>query len=280
MSPAAGLRVVEGAQRPPPARQPRDAAPKLSVRGVSLSFPAPKGAGRVQVLQDVDLALQPGEFCSIVGPSGCGKSTLLSVISGLVTPDAGTCELDGQRIALGDPAVGYMFQSDTLLPWATALQNVRFPLEAVGRKDDGLCLALLKKVGVGQFADAYPWQLSGGMRKRVQLARLLAQQPKVLLMDEPFGALDAQTRLLMQEELLRLWESTGLTVLFVTHDLQEAIGLSDRVLLFSARPGRIKDDYAVRIARPRGIETIVQDAEYNDLFVRLWRSLKEEIVLE
>lgn len=256
-------------------------APKLQVKGVSLSFPAPRGdSGRVQVLDQVNLSLRPGEFCSIVGPSGCGKSTLLSVIAGLVPPDSGSCELDGQQIALGDPAVGYMFQSDTLLPWATALQNVRFPLEAVGRKDDGLCLALLKKVGVGQFADAYPWQLSGGMRKRVQLARLLAQQPKVLLMDEPFGALDAQTRLLMQEELLRLWESTGLTVLFVTHDLQEAIGLSDRVLLFSARPGRIKDEYGVGIERPRGIETIVTHEAYNDLFVGVWRSLKEEIHLE
>jgi NitT/TauT family transport system ATP-binding protein len=256
-------------------------APKLEVEGISLTFPAPRGdSGRVQVLDQVKLSVQPGEFCSIVGPSGCGKSTLLSVISGLVPPDAGACRLDGEQISLGDPAVGYMFQSDTLLPWATALQNVRFPLEAVGRRDDGLCMALLKKVGVGQFADAYPWQLSGGMRKRVQLARLLAQQPKVLLMDEPFGALDAQTRLLMQEELLRLWESTGLTVLFVTHDLQEAIGLSDRVLLFSARPGRIKDEYVVRMERPRGIETIVTHDAYNDLFVGIWRSLKEEINLE
>jgi NitT/TauT family transport system ATP-binding protein len=256
-------------------------APKLEVEGVSLSFPAPRGdCDQVQVLDDVNLSVLPGEFCSIVGPSGCGKSTLLSVISGLVAPDTGMCKLDGRQIRLGDPAVGYMFQSDTLLPWATALDNVRFPLKAVGRKDDGLCLALLRKVGVGQFADAYPWQLSGGMRKRVQLARLLAQQPKVLLMDEPFGALDAQTRLLMQESLLRLWEATGLTVLFVTHDLQEAIGLSDRVLLFSARPGRIKDEYVVRMERPRGIETIVTHEAYNDLFVGIWRSLKEEIHLE
>jgi NitT/TauT family transport system ATP-binding protein len=256
-------------------------ATKLDVEEVSLSFPAPRGgSGRVPVLDNVQLSIKPGEFCSIVGPSGCGKSTLLSVIAGLVPPDAGACKLDGKQISLGDPAVGYMFQSDTLLPWATALENVRFPLEAVGRKDDGLCMALLKKVGVGQFAGAYPWQLSGGMRKRVQLARLLAQQPKVLLMDEPFGALDAQTRLLMQEELLRLWESTGLTVLFVTHDLQEAIGLSDRVLLFSARPGRIKDEYDVGMKRPRGIETIVTHEAYNDLFVGIWRSLKEEIKLE
>jgi NitT/TauT family transport system ATP-binding protein len=256
-------------------------APKLQVKDVCLSFPAPRGdGGRVLVLDKVNLSIQAGEFCSIVGPSGCGKSTLLSVISGLVRPDSGVCEVDGKQISLGDPEVGYMFQSDTLLPWATALENVRFPLEAVGRKDDGLCTALLKKVGVGQFADAYPWQLSGGMRKRVQLARLLAQQPKVLLMDEPFGALDAQTRLLMQEELLRLWESTGLTVLFVTHDLQESIGLSDRVLLFSARPGRIKDEYCVRMERPRSIETIVTHEAYNDLFVGIWRSLKEEINLQ
>ncbi len=256
-------------------------APKLEVEGISLSFPATRGDnGRVQVLDDVNLAIRPGEFCSIVGPSGCGKSTLLSVISGLVAPDRGVCKLDGRQISLGDPAVGYMFQSDTLLPWATALENVRLPLEAVGRKDDGLCTALLRKVGVGQFADAYPWQLSGGMRKRVQLARLLAQEPRILLMDEPFGALDAQTRLLMQEALLRLWEASGLTVLFVTHDLQEAIGLSDRVLLFSARPGRIKAEYPVDMERPRGIETIVTHEAYNDLFVGIWRSLKEEIHLE
>ncbi len=180
---------------------------------------------------------------------------------------------------MGDPAVGYMFQADTLMPWCTALQNVRFPLDAVGRKDDGICLELLRRVGVGDFAGHYPWQLSGGMRKRVQLARLLAQEPKVLLMDEPFGALDAQTKLLMQEELLRLWEASGLTVLFVTHDLSEAIGLSDRVLLFSARPGRIKEAYEVPLPRPRAIETIIQDERYNELFVRIWGSLKEEIRL-
>jgi NitT/TauT family transport system ATP-binding protein len=161
----------------------------------------------------------------------------------------------------------------------TALDNVRLPLEAVGRKDDGRCLDLLRRVGVGDFAQSYPWQLSGGMRKRVQLARLLAQEPDVLLMDEPFGALDAQTKLLMQEELLRLWDATNLTVLFVTHDLSEAIALSDRVLLFSARPGRIKEEYAVPLERPRQIEEIVTDPHYNELFVRIWRSLREEIRL-
>ena len=277
MRSTASLRVLDASA----GQQPHalSSSPKLQVKGISLSFPAPR-SGRVAVLRDVDLSVREGEFCSIVGPSGCGKSTLLSVIAGLVKPDAGTCELDGKPITLGDPAVGYMFQSDTLLPWATALENVRFPLDAVGRVDDGLCLSLLKKVGVGQFADAYPWQLSGGMRKRVQLARLLAQQPKVLLMDEPFGALDAQTRLLMQEELLRLWDTTGLTVLFVTHDLSEAIGLSDRIVLFGTRPGCIKEEYPVQIERPRAIESIVQHPGYNELFVRVWQSLKKEIVLE
>ncbi|MBL0419090.1 ABC transporter ATP-binding protein [Ramlibacter sp. AW1] len=277
MRTAEGLRVLDAERAP--GQQPMGAAPKLQVKGVSLSFPQ-AGGGRVEVLQGVDLSLGEGEFCSIVGPSGCGKSTLLSVISGLIPPDAGSCELDGKPITLGNPAVGYMFQSDTLLPWATALENVRFPLDAVGRKDDGLCLSLLKKVGVGAFAQAYPWQLSGGMRKRVQLARLLAQQPKVLLMDEPFGALDAQTRLLMQEELLRLWDSTGLTVLFVTHDLSEAIALSDRVMLFTNRPGSIKEEYPVPIERPRAIETIVQHPAYNSLFVQVWQSLRKEITLE
>ena len=254
------------------------AAAKLRVDGVSLQFPGNDGQ-KVDVLSNVNLSIAEGEFCTIVGPSGCGKSTLLSVIAGLLKPTMGACYLDGKATTLGDPSVGYMFQSDTLLPWATALDNVRLPLDAVGRKDDGRCLDLLRRVGVGDFASAYPWQLSGGMRKRVQLARLIAQEPKVLLMDEPFGALDAQTKLLMQEELLHLWEATGLTVLFVTHDLSESICLSDRVLLFSARPGRIKEEYQVPLRRPRDIETIVQDAQYNDLFVRIWRSLKEEIRL-
>jgi ABC-type nitrate/sulfonate/bicarbonate transport system ATPase subunit len=253
-------------------------APKLQVEGVSLEFA--DGDGRaIKVLDSIDLAIAPGEFCTIVGPSGCGKSTLLSVIAGLLKPAAGRCLLDDQPVRLGNPRIGYMFQSDTLLPWATALDNVRLPLEAVGRKDDGYCLDLLRRVGVGDFAKSYPWQLSGGMRKRVQLARLLAQEPDVLLMDEPFGALDAQTKLLMQEELLRLWESTKLTVLFVTHDLSEAISLSDRVLLFSARPGRIKEQYIVPLERPRQIEEIVSDPHYNELFVRIWRSLREEIRL-
>lgn len=250
---------------------------KLRIENVFLDFGGAESG--LRVLSDVNLDIRPGEFCTIVGPSGCGKSTLLNVIAGLTKPTAGACYLDGKAITPGMPSIGYMFQSDTLLPWNTALENVRLPLDAVGRKDDGRCLDLLKRVGVGDFADAYPWQLSGGMKKRVQLARLLAQEPQVLLMDEPFGALDAQTKLLIQEELLKLWESSGLTVLFVTHDLSEAISLSDRVLLFSARPGRIKEEYRVPLDRPRNIETIVQDPQYNDLFVQIWRSLKEEIQL-
>ena len=253
-------------------------SPKLHVDQVDLRFPGSDGR-RIEVLNGVGLSLSAGEFCTIVGPSGCGKSTLLSVISGLLQPASGTCMLDGEPIKVGDPRIGYMFQADTLLPWATALQNVRLPLDAVGRRDDGMCLDLLRRVGVADFADSYPWQLSGGMRKRVQLARLFAQQPEVLLMDEPFGALDAQTKLLMQEELLTLWDATGLTVLFVTHDLSEAIGLSDRILLMSARPGRIKAEYQVPLKRPRMIDEIVQSEGYNDLFVEIWRNLKEEIQL-
>lgn len=252
--------------------------PELSVHGVSLRFKGADGSS-IHVLDDINLSLEKGGFHTIVGPSGCGKSTLLSVISGLLKPASGACLLRGEPIIMGDPRIGYMFQSDTLLPWATALENVQLPLEAVGRKDDGRCLELLRKVGIAPFAGSYPWQLSGGMRKRVQLARLFAQEPEVLLMDEPFGALDAQTKLLMHELLLELWEATGLTVLFVTHDLSEAISLSDRILLFSARPGRIKEEYSVPLARPRSIEDIVQNEQYNELFVEIWRSLKEEITL-
>lgn len=254
------------------------ATPELSVNNISLRFKGTDGSS-IHVLENISVSLEKGGFHTIVGPSGCGKSTLLSVIAGLLKPASGTCQLRGVPISIGDPRIGYMFQSDTLLPWATALENVQLPLTAVGRKDDGYCLELLQKVGIADFAGSYPWQLSGGMRKRVQLARLFAQKPEVLLMDEPFGALDAQTKLLMHELLLNLWEATGLTVLFVTHDLSEAISLSDRILLFSARPGTIKQEYTVPLARPRSIENIVQNEQYNDLFLEIWRSLKEEITL-
>ena len=195
---------------------------KVSVSGLSIAF------GATRALDRVSLTVNDGEFVSIVGPSGCGKSTMLNVIAGLLAPAEGSTHvaaIDGNGAG---SRIGYMFQKDTLLPWATALENVCLPMDVKGARDWHKARALMQLVDLTGFEAHYPRQLSGGMRKRVQLARLLAQDPEVLLMDEPFGALDAQTRLIIQEEFLKIWERQRKTVLFVTHDLQEAIALSDR----------------------------------------------------
>jgi NitT/TauT family transport system ATP-binding protein len=171
-----------------------------------------------------------------------------------------------------------MFQKDTLLPWATALDNICLPMDVKGARDWHKARALMQLVDLTGFEAHYPRQLSGGMRKRVQLARLLAQDPEVLLMDEPFGALDAQTRLIIQEEFLKIWERQRKTVLFVTHDLQEAIALSDKVVLISARPGRVKATYAVNLPRPRRVDEVMADPRFTALFQEIWASLKQEVL--
>ncbi len=237
-----------------------------------------KAFGALRALTRVNLAVGEGEFLSIVGPSGCGKTTLLNIIAGLLPPSVGTVFIEGARSSGLNPKVGYMFQKDTLLPWATALQNVVLPLEVKGKPDGKAAGALMTLVGLGGFEHHYPRALSGGMRKRVQLARLLAQDPEILLMDEPFGALDAQTRLMIQEEFLKIWERQRKTVLFVTHDLQEAIALSDRVALISARPGRTKAIYRVDLPRPRRVEEALVHPRFTALFQEIWGSLKEEVL--
>src|SRR6266568_4435975 len=199
---------------------------KVSVTNLSIAF------GATQALEGVSLTVNDGEFVSIVGPSGCGKSTMLNVIAKLLPPSDGSTRVVGvEGNGASAAKVGYMFQKDTLLPWATTLDNVYLPMDVQGVRDSRKAGALIDMVGLTGFEGHFPRQLSGGMRKRVQLARLLAQDPDVLLMDEPFGALDAQTRLIIQEEFLKIWERQRKTVLFVTHDLQEAIALSDRVVL-------------------------------------------------
>mgnify|MGYP001563560658 FL=1 len=225
----------------------------IAVSGVGMAFTDRSQGGRFRwVLKDVDCRIRAGEFCSIIGPSGCGKSTLLSIIAGLIRPAAGAVQV-GDRVVRGvAPEAGYMFQKDTLVPWRTALQNVMMPLEIAGRADRDEARRLLRTVGLEGFEHQFPRELSGGMRKRVQLARLLAQAPRIFLMDEPFGALDAQTKLLIEEEFLRLWEGTRQTVVFVTHDLAEAITLSDRILLMTRHPGRVQRVFEVGIPRPRG----------------------------
>ena len=245
---------------------------KVSVSGLSIAF------GATRALDRVSLTVNDGEFVSIVGPSGCGKSTMLNVIAGLLAPAEGSTHvaaIDGNGAG---SRIGYMFQKDTLLPWATALENVCLPMDVKGARDWHKARALMQLVDLTGFEAHYPRQLSGGMRKRVQLARLLAQDPEVLLMDEPFGALEAQTRLIIQEEFLKIWERQRKTVLFVTHDLQEAIALSDRVVLISARPGRIKATYTVDLPRPRHIESVLAHPRFMALFQEIWASLKQEVL--
>jgi NitT/TauT family transport system ATP-binding protein len=246
--------------------------PKVSVTGLSIAF------GETRALERVSLTVNDGEFVSIVGPSGCGKSTMLNVIAGLLAPAEGGTSVTGIENDGAGSRIGYMFQKDTLLPWATALDNICLPMDVKGARDSHKARALIQMVDLTGFEAHYPRQLSGGMRKRVQLARLLAQDPEVLLMDEPFGALDAQTRLIIQEEFLKIWERQRKTVLFVTHDLQEAIALSDRVVLISARPGRVKATYAVNLPRPRRVEEVMANPRFIALFQEIWASLKQEVL--
>ncbi|HEY4909705.1 MAG TPA: ABC transporter ATP-binding protein [Methylomirabilota bacterium] len=245
---------------------------KVSVSGLSIAF------GATRALDRVSLTVADGEFVSIVGPSGCGKSTMLNVIAGLLAPAEGSTHVAGIDGNGAGSRIGYMFQKDTLLPWATALENVCLPMDVKGARDWHKARALIQLMDLTGFEGHYPNQLSGGMRKRVQLARLLAQDPEVLLMDEPFGALDAQTRLIIQEEFLKIWERQRKTVLFVTHDLQEAIALSDRVVLISARPGRIKATYTVDLPRPRQIESVLAHPRFMAQFQEIWASLKQEVL--
>jgi sulfonate transport system ATP-binding protein len=232
-------------------------------------------------VRDASFTVQTGRFVSLVGPSGCGKSTLLGMIAGLVPVSAGRIQLAGRAVEHGvPPDLGYLFQRDALLPWKTALQNVMLPLvirrtpaaEARARAHDWLA-----RVGLRGFERYYPHQLSGGMRKRVSLATTLIYEPPVLLMDEPFSALDVQTRNLMENELLELWADTRNTVLFVTHDLEEAIALSDEVIVLTASPGRIKASYPIPLARPRNVVEIRFREEFTRLYEQIWKDLRDEV---
>jgi NitT/TauT family transport system ATP-binding protein len=229
----------------------------------------------VAALGPVSIELAPGSFTSVIGPSGCGKSTLLNALAGFTPLTAGRIDVDGEMVAQPSPRVGVMFQQYALFPWFTAAGNVEFALKRFGMaraERRRAAIAALAEVGLADKADHYPAQLSGGMRQRVALARTLAGRPGVLLMDEPFGALDAQTRLSMQELLLRVWEAHRTTVLFITHDIDEALVLSDRVLVMSAAPGRIIDEIAVTSPRPRSVEAI--DATFIANRARMLRLLR------
>jgi NitT/TauT family transport system ATP-binding protein len=252
---------------------------QIRLANVTLDFPAPPGGSPVRALERVSLSVRDGEFLSLVGPSGCGKSTVLRLIAGLLTPTSGQVQLDGAPVMDVPPGVGFMFQHDALLPWATARENVEVALELkrVPRADRRPRAAqLLQIVGLAGFEDAYPATLSGGMRKRVALARVLAYDPSVYLMDEPFGALDAQTKVQLGAELLRIWDDLDRTVLFVTHDIEEAISLSDRVLVMSRRPGHIKSEYRIDLPRPRDFYEVRFSARFQELHRAIWHDLSSE----
>jgi NitT/TauT family transport system ATP-binding protein len=246
------------------------AAAILQVRAVSRRF------DRTLALEATDLDVAENDFVTILGPSGCGKSTLLRIVAGLDQPTAGEVLLDGNRIAAPGADRGMVFQSYTLFPWLTVLKNVMFGMEVSGAASstDALKEAKmwLEVIGLAKFADAYPHQLSGGMKQRVAIARALANRPRILLMDEPFGALDAQTRCQMQSYLLQIWKQVDITIMFITHDLDEAIYLADRILILDAHPGRLREVMEVPVPRPRGPEQFLEPT-----FIAARRHLEELI---
>jgi len=238
--------------------------------------------GRYTAVRDATLSVAPGEFVSVVGPTGCGKSTLLNVAAGLLTPSSGTVYLHGAPLAGINARAGYMFQSDALMPRRSALSNVLAGLQfrgVTGAPADSRARDWLARVGLTGFEDRYPHQLSGGMRKRVALAQMLILDPEILLMDEPFSALDVQTRQLMENELLELWSANRKSVLFITHDLEEAIALSDRVVVLSAGPEtRPLGDFAIDLPRPRDVADIRMSPRFVELHEAIWHVLKSEVL--
>jgi len=249
-------------------------------RNVTLTF-RPPNRQPVKALQSFDLDVYEGEFLSIVGPSGCGKSTFLNVLLGLLRPESGDVRLRDQAITGPGTDRAMVFQEFGLLPWRTVQHNVELGLELKGVPADArraTSQRFIEMVGLAGFESHYPHELSGGMKQRVGLARALATDPEVLLMDEPFAALDAQTRDLMQAELLRVWREARKTVLFVTHQIDEAIYLSDRVMVMSKRPGRAKKIFAIPLPRPREYEMRVTP-EFNELKLEIWNTLKDEITV-
>jgi NitT/TauT family transport system ATP-binding protein len=291
--------AVPAAETAPPAEAPAAALPRIRFEKVNKSFtvrPKPRsllsrasgvraGAGdggrtEVPALQDIDLDIAAGEFTVIVGPSGCGKSTLLDLLGGLTAPTSGRILLDGEPVTGPGLDRGIVFQQYALLPWRTALGNVEFGLEATGvtgKERTARAGEVLDLVGLGGFHDRHPHELSGGMRQRVAIARSLAYDPEVLLMDEPFAALDAQTRESLQDELLRIWQRTGKTVVFITHSIDEAVHLGERVAVLTSRPGRLKEVVPIDLGPRTEIDDLRSSPEFAAQRHRLWELLHDEI---
>jgi NitT/TauT family transport system ATP-binding protein len=266
---------------PKPRLPVRPGAPAVCLSRVTVTFPLADG-GAYRAVEHASLAVADGEFVAIVGPTGCGKSTLLNIAAGLIAPSAGEVDIFGTPLGGLNRQAGYLFQADALFPWKTALENVAIGLETGGtartqaraRAQDWLA-----RVGLAGFGGRYPHMLSGGQRKRVGLVQVLIRDPKILLMDEPFGPLDAQTRQIMGNLLLELWNADRKAVLFVTHDLEEAIALSDRVVIMSAGPAaRIIGDWKVALPRPRDIAEVKLERGFHELHREIWTMLKAEVL--
>ncbi|MHB1302756.1 MAG: ABC transporter ATP-binding protein [Acidiphilium sp.] len=252
----------------------------IELSGVTKRFVTPTGS-TMTAIRDVNLSVGQGRFCAIVGPTGCGKSTTLTLTAGLERPSAGTVRVFGKPVDGLTGGAGFVFQNDALMPWKSVIDNVALGLKFRGvPKGDALAEARrwLSTVGLAGFDDHYPHQLSGGMRKRVSLAAALINKPKLLLMDEPFSALDVQTRAIMTNELLTLWEQTRPSVLFVTHDLEEAISMADLVVVMTAGPATVKAVYEIDLPRPRGaVQDIRFTPRFLELYQMIWESLREEV---
>jgi NitT/TauT family transport system ATP-binding protein len=253
----------------------------VEVRGVSKTFRRPgRDEEGVVALSDVSFTIAPGEFVCLLGPSGCGKTTLLRMINGLIAPDTGEVLVDGQSGPTPGPWAGFVFQSFRLLPWLTVLDNVQFPLEIQAMEREqrrARADEYVRLVGLERFGKSYPHELSGGMQQRVALARALAMEPSLLLMDEPFAALDAQTREFMQIELSRIWAARRIAVVFVTHSLDEALFLADRLILLRPRPGQVEEIMEVPLPRPRWEYDVHAQSEYIDMRAYLWRKIREMV---
>ena len=243
----------------------------IRIAGLTVRF------GEVLAVDDVSIDIEEGEFVSIVGPSGCGKTTILNLLTGLVPLEAGEISILGKRPSAGNPDVAYMLARDSLLPWRSTLGNASYGLEVRGvarEPREAKARELLARVGLKDFEHHWPKQLSHGMRQRAALARTFCLDSPVLLMDEPFGALDAQTKLQLEDLLLELWNAERRTVVFITHDLAEAVALSDRVVVMSARPGRIVQQMPVGLPRPRSVRALQKSHEFHDIYSNLWEALE------
>ena len=258
---------------------PTAGAPAIQITGVTRRFLTPEGSFNT-AMHDFSLTVQRGEFVCVVGPTGCGKSTTLNLVTGLIRPSAGQVQVMGQPVTGIDRRVGFVFQSDALFPWRNVLDNVAAgPLYRGMAKAEAYdrARAWVARVGLGKFETLYPHQLSGGMRKRVALAQTFINEPEILLLDEPFSALDVQTRTVMQDELLSLWSGTQASVVFVTHDLEEAVALGDSVVVLTASPATVKKVHRIDLPRPRVMSEIRYEPQFIEIARRIWDDLREEV---